>query len=313
MCCQRDCAQRRFSDLFAIAFLTSSFLLTACDNSRPTDGAGNSANHQVVGSGNESVTVMSPLYLIKIQFGRPFGIVLLKTITQPRNFAHSELPLADWEWFWFDDDGGGNPNKQIKLIQSIWDPPTVEEGSASVQLLFTRDEILNDLHFSLEVEYILCPDRRFEVVYRVRNNSRQPVAKPYAMVGFPGFSDPAWINEVGGSVETRMPLSPFQNFKQEILSQNRAESTLLWAEWTAGSPDTLRAELTVKAIGGTYELQATYVPDDDVDQVSAGHVVKPAYLTSHLYVTFKDIPPEMSRSLRIHYRLRDSTSSFSSR
>ena len=116
-----------------------------------------------------------------------------------------------------------------------------------------------------------------------------------------------------GSVETRMPLSPFQNFKQEILSQNRAESTLLWTEWTAGSPDTLRAELTVKAFGGTYELQATYVPDDDVDQVSAGHVVKPAYLTSHLYVTFKDIPPEMSRSLRIHYHLRDSTSSFSSR
>ena len=65
MCCQRDCAQRRFSDLFAIAFLTSSFLLTACDNSRPINGAGNSANHQVVGSGNGSVTVMFPLHLIK--------------------------------------------------------------------------------------------------------------------------------------------------------------------------------------------------------------------------------------------------------
>ena len=305
----RSSAQKTRSYHFVVILLF--FLLAACDSSNPTDSTvcdfGDSATHRVVGLGNGSLTVTFPLYLIKIQFGSPFGIVLLETVTQPRNFAHPELPLADWEWFWFDDDGGGNLNKQTKLIQPNWDSPIVSERPDSVMAFFRRDEALGALNLNLEVDYMLYPDTRFDVVYRIKNNSQQSITKPYAMVGFPGFSNPGWINEVGNMVETRTPSSSFYNFQQEILSQNRAESTLLWHDWTPGFQDTLHSTITVKAFGGTYELQTAYLPDADVAQVSSGHVVKPAYLTSHLYVNFQDIPPGMSRSLRIHYRLRDYT------
>ena len=280
--------------------------LIACGGSTPTDISAPDETVETtptVGTGNGSLTVVFPDYLAKVQFGFPFGIMLLETLTQPRGFTHPEFPIADWEWFWFGEDS----RAALKLIQPGWPPPVVAEEADSVVISFSRNVSLGTTDFQLGVDYVFHRSATIDVVYRVGNKSDGVVRKPFVMVGFPGFSSPESVNQIANGIEIRSPVSPFLNFRQEILDTGREEATLLWYDWNADTPETLTSVITLFAFGGVYELEASYTPDEDISALSSGHVLKPAYLTSHLYVLLQDIPAKTERRLKVHYKLHDST------
>ena len=242
-----------------------------------------------------------PAYSAVVRFGHPFGVTSLRLPGQPVDFSHPNLPLADWEWFWFDEDGRRN---STKLIDPDWGPPALAEGPDQAILRFSRRNVLEP-GIDLAVEYRLgAQGAAFEVEYTVDNHSGKRLAGPYAMVGFPGFSNHVWISEVATAVQSRVPRPPYATFLAEALADGKSDSLLLRHDVDPrANPQALAGKIVAVARGGRYALEATCVPGPGVQQVYSAHTIKRLYLTSHLYVFLSDMEDGETRQVLVHYAL----------
>jgi hypothetical protein len=256
----------------------------------------------------DSITVISyPSYEVSIRRGNPFGIVSLETPDQFGNFAHWSLPLGDWEWMWYDEDGRDNLGKQIKLIEPGWEPPTISESRDGVQLEFYRkDAILAGLN--LEVQYLFKPGGTFTITYVVENKTGGHLPMPYVMVGFPGFTNHKWVTAVGTRLGPYFPKPPHLTFWEQAISEGRAESTIASDEAGVFGDQPLKGLIVISMFGRSYMLQAKYSPSEDVAQAHSAHVNKPGYLTSHLYVLLNDMLPDAIAKIKVDYRISIGTS-----
>ncbi|MBI2501817.1 MAG: hypothetical protein HYW07_01120 [Candidatus Latescibacteria bacterium] len=248
------------------------------------------------------VTCSFPDYRIGLQYGEPFGIVSLQLKDQPWDFVHPQLPVGDWEWFWFQEEGRADTLK-AKLIQPAWDPPQIQTSPAEVVLRFRRAEVLKP-GILLQVEYRLrAAEPAFTIEYSIDNGSTLTLKNPYVMVGFPGFTDHAWINSVANARSLRQPLRPHANFLEEARDQGLAEYPLLRDDTALAEDRPLKGIVGISLLGVTYLLETTYAPGPGLRRIFSAHVNKPGYLTSHLYVSMEDLAPGAGQSLALRYEL----------
>ena len=81
-------------------------------------------------------------YQTVLQHGNPFGIVSLSMQGEPVGFSHPDLPLGDWEWFWYDADGKTNERKHFKLLDTKWSDPKIETDAETAELFYEKSAIL---------------------------------------------------------------------------------------------------------------------------------------------------------------------------
>lgn len=248
------------------------------------------------------VSCSFPDYRVALQYGAPFGIVSLRLKGQPWDFVHPQLPAGDWEWFWFQEKGRADTAK-VKLLQPQWDAPQIQAGPEEVILRFRRTEVLQP-GITLQLEYRLrAAEPAFTIEYTIDNGSDLTLISPYVMVGFPGFTDHAWINTVANARSLRQPQPPYANFLEEAKAKGLAEYALLRDDNALAENRSLRGIVGISALGTTYLLEASHTPGPDLRQIFSAHVNKPGYLTSHLYVSMEDLAPSARRSFAVQYEL----------
>ena len=304
-------SQTGYTDVGLQSLTTYSYTVIAFD------GKGNSsrsaANVQVTTGGStysvtfrtNATSVVFPGYEATLQYGSPFGLISLRAVGQPGDFSHWHLPLADWEWFWYGEDGRVNEEKRIKLLDPLWAVPRIDESADSLSLLFDKHDVLLP-GLNLYVRYTFRPDRRFTVLYGVINHTEGTVEKPYMMVGFPGFMNHKWVTAVATSLEPRYVTEPFGSFWEEAIADSTDDVTLLSDD---GNHSLGRFEgiAMTSGLGRSFILHTTYVSTAVVDSVYSAHVNKAAYLTSHLYVLMRDLPPGSHAEVRVDYALSSTT------
>lgn len=250
----------------------------------------------------QGLTCAFPDYHIALQYGAPMGIVSLRLKGQPWDFVHPQLVAGDWEWFWFQEEGRADTAK-IKLLQPQWDRPEIETHPEEVVVRFRRAEVLKP-GITLQIEYHLrAAEPAFTIEYSIDNDSALTLIRPYMMVGFPGFTDHAWINTVANARSLRQPLLPFANFLEEAKAKGLAEFTLLRDDTALAEDRPLRGIVGISALGATYLLEASHTPGPGLRQIFSAHVNKPGYLTSHLYVSMADLAPGGHQSTAVQYEL----------
>lgn len=247
-------------------------------------------------------SVEFPGYRAVVQYGDPFGIVTLEMAAQPGTFAHWHLPLADWEWFWYDEDGRDTPQKRAKLIDPIWSGPAVYESADSLKLVFHRQDVVLP-GIDLTVDYTFRAGGSFSATYSIANQRPATLHMPYAMIGFPGFSNHKWVSAVATAQESRESQTPYSNFWQEAAALGHKEYTLLRDDGDGGPAHTFKGLIAMSTFDATYILEATYQVSGVEASVRSAHVNKPGYLTSHLYMLLKDMAPNDSVSIPVHYQL----------
>ena len=279
------------------------FLLVAitCFGCGDDDSSTNPSRHYTILANSFTTSVRFPEYSAVIKHGSPFGIISLEMNGQPGNFVHPELPIADWEWFRYDEDGLTNVEKHIKLIQPAWDTPAIAETAEYVEVTFSRPDVLLS-GISLRVKYTLAAGG-FDVLYEIENGTAEPLPLPYVMIGFPGFANQRWVSAVASSNEMRYVNEPFGNFWEEAQNSPFSEYTLLEEGPLLELARPLKALVAISAFGSTYVLQSSYTQNGSITDVRSAHVNKSAYLTSHLYINLNDIVPGMSASALIRYTL----------
>jgi hypothetical protein len=252
----------------------------------------------------DSTVIWFPDYRLVIKNGNPFGIVDLRLTGQPVNPVHWSWPVADWEWFWYDDPRAKNGRAAAKLIDPPWAPPAIERMADQVVLRFQRPNVLQR-GIELQVTYYLRADRpEFDIEYAIINGTDQHLDEPYVMLGFPGFTNHYWISRVADAHQVRPAHGTHPNFIAESLADGREEYLLLRhdldpAHWRR----TLRGAVSFAVASRTYTLTSTFVPGAMLEHVYSAHTNKPWYLTSHLYVFLRDLRPGQQHRLTIHYSL----------
>ena len=247
-----------------------------------------------------------PRYKTVVRHGNPFGIVSLSMEGQPGDFSHPDLPLADWEWFWYGEDGQVNNQKKIKILNTTWPDPKIENYDEATEVLFEKTDVLMP-GLDLEVRYSFGMVDTFSVSYTIKNSTGELFPKPYMMVGFPGFSDSKWVSTVSTSAEMRFPKHPFTNFLQEAGADGREEYTLLREDLDGATAKQLTGAIGTTALEGSYILKSTFSSTDHVAAVSAAHVNKARYLTSHLYVSLNDLRHGEYHTVHVSYRMSPPT------
>ncbi len=263
-----------------------------------TDGSTYSVNFRT-----NATSVVFPGYEATLQYGSPFGLISLRAVGQPGDFSHRRLPLADWEWFWYGEDGRVNEEKRIKLLDPLWAVPRIDESADSLSLLFDRHDVLLP-GLNLYVRYTFRLDRRFTVIYGVINHTEGTVEKPYMMVGFPGFMNHKWVTAVATSLEPRYVTEPFGSFWEEAIADSTDVTLLSDGNHSSGRFEGIAM---TSGFGRSFILHTTYVSTAVVDSVYSAHVNKAAYLTSHLYVLMRDLPPGSHAEVRVDYALASTT------
>ena len=258
---------------------------------------------------DDRTQVFFPGYSIEVQHGQPFGIVDLRLRGQPVDFAHWQLPLGDWEWFWFADSQAADGRGSIKLLQPVWEAPVVERQAAGAVLRFRRADAIRT-GIELEVVYRLQggsgPDDEvgFAVDYWMHNRTEDRLTEPYAMLGFPGFANQSRVVEVADARRQRAPVAPHANFQAEARAQERAEYLLLRHDVDPGEGgEELRGEVVLEVGSQRYRVTTRFAPDAELRRAYSAHTNKPAYLTSHLYLFMRDMEPGESRRLTVQYAL----------
>lgn len=293
------CADRVLGPVRAALIRADSLAARVAEEVSPEDVA----SYEIDVSG-AAVSFACAAYRATVRFGRPFGITSLRLPDQPVDFAHSTLPLADWEWFWFDR---GGRRISAKLVDPDWGSPALEELPDQVILRFSQRGV-PEPGIELSVEYRLgAQGAEFEVQYMVDNHTGRQLASPYVMVGFPGFANHGWVSEVATAVDRRVPTPPHTTFLAEALADGRSEYLLLRHDVDPRvSRQALQGAIVVDAAGHRYALQASCVPGTGVEQAYSAHTNKPGYLTSHLYVFLKDMEDGESRQVLVRYVVRRS-------
>lgn len=277
-------------------------LLAGCGADRPAPSAPAPALPYTLEESARGVTCSFPDYHLALQYGDPFGIVSLRLKGQPWDFVHPQLPAGDWEWFWFQEEGRADTTS-IKLLQPQWDAPEIQTSPEEVVLRFRRAEVLKP-GITLQLEYRLrAAEPAFTVEYSIDNGSAFTLKNPYVMVGFPGFTDHAWINTVANARSLRQPLPPYANFLEEAKAKGLAEFTLLRDDTAVAEGRPLKGIVGISALGATYLLEASHTPGPDLRRIFSAHVDKPGYLTSHLYVSMEDLAPGAHHAIAVQYEL----------
>jgi hypothetical protein len=249
--------------------------------------------------------IFLPAYTIAIQSAAPFGIVSLQLNGQPTDFAHPELPLGDWEWFWYRQAGTSAQRSAAKLLQEDWGDPEIVEEPNRILLRYAQENT-TEPGADLSVTYRLpLVGSRFEIEYTVVNGTPNLLENPYVMVGFPGFSNQGFIDEVADAVARRPVIFPYGNFQQEANNQSAAEVLLLRhdVDPTAPNGGTLEGTIRLRFGTRTYRLTTTFSPDPQSFWVYSAHTNKRRYLTSHLYAFLQNLRPGVRTHLNVEYEL----------
>lgn len=257
-------------------------------------------------SSTPQTTVVSlTWYTLVVRNRKPFGISSLRLAGQPVDFVHPDLPLGDWEWFRFSDAAQPQGQAKIKLLEETWQAPEVERRAEEVTLRFRRQDVLRR-GVQVEVAYHLDARRpEFTVEYTIHNNSDQFLISPYMMVGFPGFANQQWVEEVSTAERVRRPTRPFADFLAEARARKLADYLLLRQDWDpqTQTPDALRGAVVLRGGNKEYTLTTTLTSASGLKGAYIAHTNKPRYLTSHLYAFLQSIRQEQSRSIVVHYVL----------
>ena len=251
------------------------------------------------------IRIFLPAYTIAIQGASPFGIVSLKLNGQAPDFAHAELPLGDWEWFWYRQADTSDQWLAAKLLQQDWGEPEIVEESDRILLRYQRTNT-TETGADLAVTYRLpIVGSRFGIDYTIVNGTQSELEKPYIMVGFPGFSNQGFIEEVADAVATRTVNPPHTSFQQEAIHQSAPEILLLRHDVDPAAANSGSLEGTVKLRFGTstYRLTTTFTPDPKTVWVYSAHTNKPLYLTSHLYAFLNNLESGVRTELGVEYEL----------
>ncbi len=251
------------------------------------------------------IRIFMPAYTIAIQRASPFGIVSLKLNGQTPDFAHPELPLGDWEWFWYRQAGTEDQWLAAKLLQEEWGEPEIVEESDRILLRYQRKNTTEE-GADLAVTYRLpLVGSRFGIDYAVVNRTQSWFEEPYIMVGFPGFSNQGFVEEVADAVATRPATPPHTNFQQEANQQSGPEILLLRHDVDPAAANSGSLEGTVRLRFGTstYRLTTTFTPDAQTVWVYSAHTNKPLYLTSHLYAFLQTLESGVGTQLAVEYEL----------
>lgn len=256
-------------------------------------------------------TVFSfPAYSLAISHGHPFGIVSLKLADQRADFAHRELPLGDWEWFWLNkpaEQTAPEDTFRVKLIDPEWPPPVVEQQGERTVVRFSREDVLNP-GITLEVEFSLDDEQpEFDLHYTIHNRSKGALSAPYVMVGLPGFSNHGRIWAVGNGLQIRLPLAPYDNFLEEAIASGKSDYLLMRRDASAPSSgaEALSGSISIAECGRRFTLTAAHRLEGGFTHAYAAHTNRPDYLTSHLYLYLEDIPAGGSRKISVHYSLAE--------
>lgn len=238
-----------------------------------------------------------------VQPAQPFGITSLRLQGQPVDFVAPGLSIGDWEWFWFRTPDASREKLQIKLLTSQWDPPSLVSKEEYVELTYRRQNTLR-AGIAVAVRFrFWALEPRFDVEYSISNGSGYTLYAPYAMVGFPGFTDHRWVSGVADGQHERQPWRPHRNYFSEALSRRLPEYLLLRHDVEGGAMEGLKSRIAMAVGDGSYVLDGYFLPTPGLAKVHSAHTNKPGYLTSHLYATFEDLPHQQSRSLLISYVL----------
>ena len=251
------------------------------------------------------IRIFLPAYTIAIQGASPFGIVSLKLNGQAPDFAHAELPLGDWEWFWYRQAGTSDQWLAAKLLQEDWGEPEIVEESDRILLRYHRTNT-TETGADLAVTYRLpIVGSRFGIDYTIVNGTQSELEEPYIMVGFPGFSNQGFIEEVADAVATRPVNPPHTSFQQEANHQSAPEILLLRHDVDPAAANSGSLEGTVKLRYGTstFRLTTTFTPDPATVWVYSAHTNKPLYLTSHLYAFLNNLESGVRTQLGVEYEL----------
>ena len=238
-----------------------------------------------------------------ISHGKPFGITSLRLAGQGTNYAHPDLPLADWEWVWFRRQG---VLLSTKLLEESFEGPVVERFPDHFVLTYSRKGLS---HRQVDAEVVFTIPARgssFDVEYVLRNGAIHTLEAPYAMLGFPGFANHAQVNEVGLLGYTRRARKPHGNFHSEGATRS-AEYALLRQDVPGSRTAPMTSSVAMDLVDRTARLETTFLPPGDLISLFAAHTNKPEYMTSHLYVTMPDLEVGQSRSLFVRYELSATT------
>jgi hypothetical protein len=247
------------------------------------------------------VRVTFPDYTIEVSHGSPFGITSLQLTRQFVNFADAQLPLADWEWFWFGVPGRGRPDRSIKLLQAEWGLPLIEQREDLVSLTYRRSDVLLE-GVAVEVVFLLSALRsQFDVTYTIDNQSDRILPAPYVMVGFPGFANHRWVSAVASAHEERQ--TAYSSFWVEARELSLQDYLLLRHDVAPepGREQELKGEVVISQGSRVFTLSSSFLSQGEELAVYSAHTNKDHYLTSHLYLTNRDLPSGSSRSMTIHY------------
>jgi hypothetical protein len=261
--------------------------------------------YYAVSTTRQTTTVWLTAYTISIHNANPFGITSLRLKGQPVDFVHPTLPLGDWEWFWFGDPAQSQGQASIKLLEETWQAPQIERGEEEVVLRFRRQNVLRH-GVEVEVAYHLNARRpEFTAEYTVRNHSGQFLLSPYMMVGFPGFANQQWVEEVSTAERVRRPQRPFGDFLAEAQGRQLADYLLLRQDWDPQTqdPEALRGTVVLRGGDKKYTLTTTLAAATGLKGAYIAHTNKPRYLTSHLYAYMRSLGGGESRSVGVHYGL----------
>lgn len=247
-----------------------------------------------------AVAMTLPDYSVVVQRAAPFGIISLRLHGQPVDFVSPSLPVADWEWFWF--EGANGVRSKSKLLLRDWGPPTLIRGADYIELIYTQRDVLRP-GLSLHVGYqFSARGPNFQATYTIENDSGRILERPYAMVGFPGFADHRWISEVADARQRLGPRGSHRTFWEEVLGLGR-DYELLRHEAPHPALTGMKAEWVIESEERRYALKSYYLTDESLVEVYSAQTNKPGYLTSHLYATFADLPSGHRRRLSVAHGL----------
>ena len=206
----------------------------------------------------------------------PFGIISLRVPGQRSNFAHLQLPPADWEWLTYRRPGC----EPLLERQLRWDRrrgPLVEARTDSLRLTYRMDSVMRPA-VDLAGRYtIRTSDPEFDIAYTVSNGTSNALESPFAMIGFPGFSYHTAIGEVTTVAQTRRPQPPHRSFASEAVAKGLDEYGLLRRAAGPGE-DRLSASIAIIEEASAFRLHtAVALPHEFKAHVA--HINKPAYMT----------------------------------
>ena len=211
--------------------------------------------------------------------------------------------MGDWEWFWYRQAGTEDQWLAAKLLQEDWGEPEIVEESDRILLRYQRKNTTEE-GADLAVTYRLpLVGSRFGIDYAVVNGTQKQFEKPYIMVGFPGFSNQGFIEEVADAVATRPVNPPHINFQQEANHQSGPEILLLRHDVDPANSGSLEGTVKLRFGASTYRLTTTFTPDPQTVWVYSAHTNKPLYLTSHLYAFLHTLGSGVGTQLGVEYEL----------